>query len=418
MATTKMMRSIDIEKRNSRILSSLRKERITFTKIIELLSEAPNIQGITSIFRETVRELTKADGATFVLRKGDQCCYVEEDAISPLWKGQNFPMNQCISGWVMLNRQSVIIEDIYKDSRIPVGFYRSTFIKSMLMVPIRHNNPLGAIGIYWAAPHVTTQDELSLLEALANATCTSMENVSIRNQITSLENHQKKLSEQKEILKTFSHALAHDLKEGVRSINFMAEMGRQEENALRESLFYHESIQKISTKMGNLISSILDYIKLENPAQARRTSFSISNIIETVRQNLTKLISERKALITTKDLFDIYADYDQVVMVFQNIIANAIKHNKTSVKIEINMKDNAEEWLFSIRDNGVGIPEERLTLIYNLFTRFTTDFNSSGIGLSLCQKIIELHKGKLWCESQIGRGCTFYFTLPKETSEK
>src|SRR5262245_42128227 len=87
--------------------------------VVQRLSQARTLEAIQSIVRRAARELTHADGATFVMRHVNLCYYADEDAISPLWKGQRFPMSACISGWAMLNRQAVIIEDIYADARIP-----------------------------------------------------------------------------------------------------------------------------------------------------------------------------------------------------------------------------------------------------------------------------------------------------------
>lgn len=104
---------------------------------IQQLSMARSVAQIQAIVRHTSRRLTGADGATFVLRDGDMCHYADEDAIAPLWKGQRFPMSACISGWVMLHREHAMIADIYADDRIPADAYRPTFVKSLLMVPIR-----------------------------------------------------------------------------------------------------------------------------------------------------------------------------------------------------------------------------------------------------------------------------------------
>src|ERR1051325_508535 len=101
---------------------------------VQELSLARDLETVMSVVRRTARELTGADGATFVLRDGDKCFYAEENAIAPLWKGQRFPMSACISGWTMLNKQSAIIEDIYADSRVPADAYRPTFVKSLVMV--------------------------------------------------------------------------------------------------------------------------------------------------------------------------------------------------------------------------------------------------------------------------------------------
>ena len=136
-----------------------------------------------AIVRHTARELTGADGATFVLRDGEFCHYADEEAIAPLWKGQRFPLKTCISGWAMLNRQPVVIEDIYKDSRIPADAYRPTFVKSLAMVPIRAAEPIGAIGNYWATKRQPTAEEVELLQALANTTAVVMENVQVYKEL-------------------------------------------------------------------------------------------------------------------------------------------------------------------------------------------------------------------------------------------
>ncbi|MBS1191875.1 MAG: diguanylate cyclase protein [Rhodocyclaceae bacterium] len=147
--------------------------------VVQELSLARDLETVMAIVRRAARELTGADGATFVLRDGDQCFYAEENAIEPLWKGKRFPMSICISGWVMLNRQSTVIEDIYADPRIPAAAYRPTFVRSLAMVPIRTLDPLGAIGNYWAKPYRPSPEQLKVLQALADTTAVAMENVKI-----------------------------------------------------------------------------------------------------------------------------------------------------------------------------------------------------------------------------------------------
>jgi diguanylate cyclase (GGDEF)-like protein len=147
------------------------------TRAVSELSLAGTAGAVQQIVRTAARELTGADGATLVLRDGNQCFYVDEDAIEPLWKGQRFPLEACISGWAMLNRRPVVIEDIYADARIPHDPYRPTFVKSLVMVPIRSIDPLGAIGIYWATRHRATELQVGLARALADSTAIALENV-------------------------------------------------------------------------------------------------------------------------------------------------------------------------------------------------------------------------------------------------
>jgi serine/threonine protein kinase len=157
-------------------------------EVVQRLSLARDLATVQDIVRRSARRLTGADGATFVLRDGDRCHYVDEDAIGPLWKGQRFPMSACISGWSMLNRRPAVIEDIYADDRIPYDAYRPTFVKSLVMVPIRTMEPIGAIGNYWAAPHQPTAAEVKLLQALADTTAVALENVRV---FTELEDRVK-----------------------------------------------------------------------------------------------------------------------------------------------------------------------------------------------------------------------------------
>lgn len=146
-------------------------------QVIQQLAVARDLDTIMATVRTGARHLIGADGATFVLRDGDQCYYADEDAIAPLWKGGRFPLSACISGWVMLNQQSVVIEDIYADDRIPADAYRPTFVKSLAMVPIRTRDPVGAIGNYWATRHTPTPEELDLLQTLADTAAIALDNL-------------------------------------------------------------------------------------------------------------------------------------------------------------------------------------------------------------------------------------------------
>ena len=152
-------------------------------RAVQELSLARNLESVQRIVRSTARELTGCDGATFVLREEGKCHYVDEDAIAPLWKGKYFPLDACISGWTMLHRRPAAIADIYDDERIPADAYRPTFVKSLVMVPIRALEPVGAIGNYWASEHRATEHEISLLQALADSTSVAMENVALYSEL-------------------------------------------------------------------------------------------------------------------------------------------------------------------------------------------------------------------------------------------
>ncbi|BAZ32047.1 diguanylate cyclase with GAF sensor [Cylindrospermum sp. NIES-4074] len=151
--------------------------------VVQDLSLTRSLEQIMEIVRVAARELTGSQGASFVLRDNGYCYYADENAIAPLWKGQRFPMDICIGGWVMLNRQPAIIENVCVDERIPYAAYQPTFVKSMVMVPIRTLEPIGSIGTYWANYHQPTMEEVRLLQALADTTAVAMENVQVYSEL-------------------------------------------------------------------------------------------------------------------------------------------------------------------------------------------------------------------------------------------
>jgi two-component sensor histidine kinase len=144
---------------------------------VERLAGAATIEDVVEVVRATARRLVGSDGIAVILREGESCCYVEEDAIGPLWKGRQFPLTSCISGWAMLNKQTVAIPDIRQDARIPQDLYEDTFVRSLVMAPVRSDDPIGAIGAYWAQTYEATPEEVDTLETLSRATATAIENV-------------------------------------------------------------------------------------------------------------------------------------------------------------------------------------------------------------------------------------------------
>lgn len=146
-------------------------------RAVQDLSQARSLPDVQEVVRTAARELADADGATIVLREGDHVHHADEDAIAPLWKGRRFPIGECISGWSMEHGSPVVIEDVRLDDRIPQDAYRPTFVRSLVMVPIRPDDPLGAIGTYWARSLRPSPAILDVAQALADSTATAMEHV-------------------------------------------------------------------------------------------------------------------------------------------------------------------------------------------------------------------------------------------------
>lgn len=218
---------------------------------VQKLSLARDIETITDIVRKSARNLTGADGATFVLKDNNMCYYVEEDAIEPLWKGQKFPMSACISGWTMIHKKWAIIDDIYSDDRVPIEAYKPTFVKSLAMVPIRAIDPIGAIGNYWANKHSPTDEEMILLQSLADITSVSIENVYAYNE----------LKEQNKTLYDVAYMQSHQVRVPIAQIKGLYDLFHFEDMHHPEN---PEIIRRLKTAIDSFDAIIKDITEMTN----------------------------------------------------------------------------------------------------------------------------------------------------------
>lgn len=162
---------------------------MTLIETIEALSATRTIAEVADVVRKAARRVSGADGVAFVLRDNEQCWYFDEDAIGPLWKGKRFPLTACISGWAMLNRQTVVIPDIYLDDRIPHDAYRPTFVKSLVMTPVRMEDPVAAIGAYWAEEQTPSPEVVKKLQVIARATASALESGRLHDSLVDARHH-------------------------------------------------------------------------------------------------------------------------------------------------------------------------------------------------------------------------------------
>jgi len=171
-----------------------------------------------------------------------------------------------------------------------------------------------------------------------------------------------------------------------------------------------------ATRMWNLINDLLTYSRVGT----RGNLFELIDCEEVVQNcvnNLKVALEESRAEVTHDPLPKTVADFSQIEQLFQNLIGNAIKfHGEESPRVHISARPNGDYWLFSVRDNGIGIAPEYKERIFVIFQRLhgKDKYPGTGIGLAICKKIVERHGGHIWVESEPGKGATFYFTLPKE----
>ena len=399
--------------------SGLQRHTQILVGAVQALSLARDHSTIREIVRRAARDLTGADGATFVLRDGDHCHYVDEDAIGPLWKGQRFPLSSCISGWVMLNQQSVVLPDIYVDHRVPTAAYRPTFVRSLVMVPIRTAAPIGAIGTYWAQPHHASPEEVELLQSLANTTSVAMENVQMHLDLEKrVRERTSQLFAANQELEAFSYSVSHDLRAPLRAIKGFSGILQLEalhrlDDASRQHL---QRIVNEANRMGVLIEDLLRL------SRVTRTELSLETVdLSTLtRQIITALAAgspERVVTLEIEPNLTARCDRALITTLLENLLSNAWKYSSKSegaarVQFGTAPQSNGTRAFF-VRDNGAGFDMNHALRLFTPFQRLhpTDEFPGNGVGLATVQRIVHRHGGRVWAEAQPGRGATFFFTL-------
>lgn len=385
--------------------------------VVQDLSLARDFDTVTRIVRHAARELSGADGATFVLREGDLCFYADEEAIGPLWKGCRFPMSACISGWVMLNRQEAFIEDIYSDSRIPIDVYRPTFVQSLAMFPIRKHSPIGAIGIYWARKTVIRPERIKLMQALSDATSVTLEKLKLYSELEQrVQNRTAELEKANEELEAFSYAASHDLRAPLRSLKGFAEALLEDyEKRLDDTgKDYLRRIHSSAVHMGQLIEDLLS-LSQTSRAPLRMTQVDLSAIARGIVKELKASHPERSVAVKIADNAVATADEHLMQAVMENLLSNAWKFTskRNQAEIEFGVSADQRGEFYFVRDNGSGFNMAHASKLFIPFNRLHTrsEFPGTGVGLATVQRILQRHNGSIWCEAAEDKGATFYFRL-------
>lgn len=235
---------------------------------------------------------------------------------------------------------------------------------------------------------------------------------------TELQDYIKQLKKSNEDLENFAYVASHDLKAPLNVINGIFNLidDGKEIPTSTNKLEYIRMAKMAVDQMKRLIKDLLDYSGI-GTSKENFSNINLNEVLEYILLLLKDKITQNNAKIIINTLPNIYGNRTLINELFLNLLNNAlVYHGINAVEIEIGFTEEKDAFQFFVKDNGIGIHEKDFDKIFIIFKRLHTqsEFEGTGIGLALCKKIVESHKGKIWVESEFGKGSTFYFTIRKQ----
>jgi two-component system CheB/CheR fusion protein len=377
---------------------------------LRAIASARDLAGVMSAVRRAARRLAAADGATFVLREGPMVHYADEDAISPLWKGRRFPAEACISGWAMLHRESVAIEDIYEDPRIPHDAYRPTFVRSLAMVPIRREDPLGAIGVYWARPNLATRHQLATLEALAEASAVAVANADL---LAGMERSIRLRDE-------FIALAAHELNTPLAAVRLRTEaLGRAARRAGEEAELAPELERLRGTldRLTDVVGGLLAFSRASRDGiPLSRAQVDLGAVTEAAVAGLRARAEATGTELRVAAAPRVTGEWDgpRLGHAIAHLVENALKFGRGR-PVDVTVEEGIGDARVVVRDRGPGVAPDARERIFEKYERAASADHVGGLGLGLwmARAIAEAHGGTVAIDAAAAEGATFVLTVPK-----
>ncbi len=433
----KVLRSIktdleqQVEERTAALVAAnrdLQRRNVLHILLLELSNQFINLsadqvdQGINQAL-QTIAEFTlsarsclfqlSADGATFSCTHS----WDSHKVASGLPENQNLPVDYFCWSLSQLRQFEAIqvpcLANLPPEAeRLKAGLERSS-VKSFLLIPLISGKQLfGILGFYTVqAKKVWTEDEIALLKIAADIFVNALNRQHREQLINQLDrsNHE---------LELFAYVASHDLQEPLRKISSFTKLLAEDYQGHldAEADEYIAYIIDGAARMQNLIDDLLTYSRVSRD-ELRKEPTDLGAVVAQVLEDLSVTIEENNAAIAASSLPTVQANPRQMAQLLQNLISNGIKfHGEAPPRIQIEAQLQTDQWLICVRDNGIGINPKFAGRIFEIFQRLHSraEYVGTGIGLAICRKIVERHGGRIWVESELGQGATFYFTIPWE----
>lgn len=350
----------------------------------------------------------------------------EEDYLETLdIRWDNTELGNGPTGKAIRTGQPCMCEDMLRDPKFEPWrkeALKRGYASSIVFPLINSTRVFGALTIYSPDTNPFSEEEKKLLQELANDISFGITSLRLRRAHEKAEKALRDslidLKRSNAELEQFAYITSHDLREPLRMItSFLQLLERRYQNQLDSDA--HEFIGFAvngAKRLDSMINDILIYSRVSKNKKELE-NVDMNSVLEKTCVNLKASIDENNARIIYSDLPKIKADENLMVQLFQNLIGNSIKYKgKDLPEIYISARKDDKNWLFCVRDNGIGIKKEYLEKIFVVFQRLHTEdeYEGTGIGLAIAQKIVHQHGGNIWVESELGKGSNFCFTVPVE----
>jgi light-regulated signal transduction histidine kinase (bacteriophytochrome) len=224
-------------------------------------------------------------------------------------------------------------------------------------------------------------------------------------------------------LEQFAYSASHDLQEPLRMVSIYSQMLKKKygSNLDAKAHQYIGYAVEGATRMERLITDLLTYTGLTSTPEVPTVIVDANEVLVSATSNLRETMEQNAAVVTRAVLPRVPMQPVHLLQLFQNLLGNAIKfRGKEAPRIEVNAVRHGYAWLFSVKDNGIGIDGQYANDIFGIFKRLhgAAEYSGTGMGLAICKRIIECYGGRIWAESKLGNGTTFFFTIPDEASNE
>jgi len=247
-------------------------------------------------------------------------------------------------------------------------------------------------------------------------------NAELASKNAELTDSAQKLARSNAELEQFAYVASHDLQEPLRMVRSYVQLleQRYRDRLDADAREFIDFAADGAGRMQGLISDLLSYSRLSTGGQSFQP-VDCEAVFATALRNIAAAAQESGARITHAPLPNVSGDAVQLTQLFQNLLANAIKFRRDEPpEIDVRARPEGAVWRFSVQDNGIGIAPEYSEKVFVLFQRLhgRSSYAGTGIGLAICKKVVERHGGRIWVESSLGRGSTFYFTIPRSEASR